>query len=182
MKGISLLIILSLSFSQLILAASCFAPKEEDYPEGTIHGEVWLTNINDPDNPGAYFDFSEGEVVYGDEARQRGDIYIEATFIRGNPALNVALNDQQPDSLLYDTTAPGWGDRGWAEPPDADTPSRIPIYHGHNVWVRTGEGNTAKFKIVRAESNADVSAYDRLKLQWIYQPDGSNSFQPLPGG
>lgn len=131
----------------------------------------------DPDTPGAYFDLSEGSILYGDEARQRGDIFLDRTFLCGNPAVGVALHDQQPDSLLYDMTAPGWGSAGWNQPPDAQTPSRVGIYDGHNIWIRTAEGHTAKLKILITESNENFTSYNRIKFEYIYQPDGTESFE-----
>ena len=159
----------------------CTSANEPEWPVGCPHGEDWLPNVEDPDTPGAYFDFSEGEIVYGEEAKVRGDIFIYKTFVRGNPQLNVALHPQQPDSLLYDATAPSWGSENWRLPPDANTPSSLGINGGHNVWVRTGEGHTAKFKILLLESNEDVTMFTRVKIQWIYQPDGSESFHDVAG-
>jgi len=158
--------------------ASC---QEPDWPEGLPHGEIILPNIADPDTPGAYFDFSEGELVYGEEGRQRGDIYLETNFVAGNPALGVALHDQQPDSLLYDRIAPGWGSEQWRRPVNPDTPGRVPVYQGHNVWVITGEGNTGKLRILMAEANIDYTSFLRIKFEWIYQPDGSTELRPIAG-
>ncbi len=152
---------------------------EPEWPEGLPHGELILPNFEDPDNPGAYFDFSTGELVFGEEGRQRGDIYLDKTFIAGNPGLGVSLHDQQPDSLLYDSTAPGWGSSGWNVPPDSSTPARISIYDGHNIWVNTSEGHTAKFKILLVNPNFDNTDYLSIKIRWIYQPDGSEEFHPI---
>jgi len=170
-----ILLLLLLFFMGFII--SC---EEQDWPENLPHGEAILPNFEDPDTPGAWFDFSEGELVFGDEGRQRGDIFLDKTFIAGNPATGIQLCDQQPDSLLYDTTAPGWGPGDWQAPPNAETPSRVPVYDGHNVWVVTGEGNTAKFKIRMAEANMDYTSFLWIKIEWIYQPDGSSELHGIP--
>jgi hypothetical protein len=136
-----------------------------------------LPNFNDPDAPGACFDFSAGQLVYGEEGRKQGDIYLERTFIDGNPDLNVALCDQQPDSLLYDRTAPGWGSSGWKVSPNPGVAPSIALYDGHNIWVKTGEGNTAKLKILLMEANEDNTSYNWVKIRWIYQPNGSTEFR-----
>ncbi len=149
---------------------------ETEWPEGCPHGEETLPNFNDPDSPGAYFDFSAGEIVYGEEGRTRGDIFLERTFVAGNPELGVAIHDQQPDSLLYDLTAPSWGSTEWKVSPNEGVPPRTPLYEGHNIWVKTAEGHTAKFKILLMESNEDHSSYIWIKIRWIYQPDGTDSF------
>ncbi len=174
---ISILAVIILVFLPLSFLASC---GEVEWPEGLPHGEVILPNIEDPDTPGAYFDFSEGEIVYGEEGRQRGDIYLDRTFIAGNPALGVELHDAQPDSLLYDTVAPSWGTRLW-KTPSGDVPAMVPIYDGHNIWVKTGEAHTAKLRIMMPEANADNTSYLRLKFEWAYQPDGSNELKGIPG-
>jgi hypothetical protein len=49
-----------------------------------------LPNFNDPDAPGACFDFSAGQIVYGEEGRKQGDIYLERTFIDGNPDFAIS--------------------------------------------------------------------------------------------
>ena len=176
---ISIYVILSIIAAMpLNLLASC---QEPEWPAGLPHGEIILPNIEDPDTPGAYFDFSEGELVYGEEGRQRGDIFLERTFIAGNPALGVALHDQQPDSLLYDSTAPSWGSGGWKLPQNDETPGRVAVYQGHNIWVQTAEGHTGKLRILMAESNMDVTGYIRVKIEWIYQPDGSNQLHAIEG-
>jgi len=178
MRILTSVLLVMIAAIPLIFIASC---EEREWPAGLPHGEVILPNIEDPDTPGAYFDFSEGEIVYGDEGRQRGDIFLERTFIAGNPALGVALHDAQPDSILYDTTAPSWGSGQWKHPPNEETPPRVPVYQGHNIWVQTAEGHTAKMKILMAESNMDVTAYLQIKMQWIYQPDGSNELHAIAG-
>jgi hypothetical protein len=157
-----------------LLKQSCGEP---EWPAGIPHGEEVLTNIDDVASPGAYFDFSEGALVYGEEGKQRGDIYLERTLLCGNPALGVALHDDMADSILYKTTAPSLD---WTEQPDAQTPARIPIYGGHCVWIRTGEGNFAKIKILLTDSNPDVSSFNWIKIQWMYQPSGSNDFTQTP--
>jgi len=159
--------------------ASCGG--EPNWPEGLPHGEVTLTNIEDPDAPGAYFDISAGELIYGDEGRERGDVYLERTFVAGNPALGIELHDAQPDSILYDTTAPGWGSSGWKTAPDANTPPRVPVRKDHNIWVKTSEGNIGKVHILLLEANSDYSNIYNIKLQWIYQPDGSGELHAVSG-
>jgi hypothetical protein len=174
--GVTMMLTYKTLMSIVMIAMTLLAPKcgpQTEWPEGLPHGEIVLPNIEDPDTPGAYFDLSAGEIVYGEEGRARGDVYLEKTFISPNPALGVGIYDQQPDSLLYDTTAPSWGDRLWKLAPDATTPGRISIYEGHNIWVRTAEGNTGKFKILQAESNEDYSSFNWIRIQWIYQPDGT---------
>lgn len=171
-----------LTLTTLILAFNLIASgcEGEEWPEGLPRGETILPAFDDPDTPGAYFDFSAGELVYGDEGRQRGDIYLDRTFIAGNPAHGVALHDAMANSLLYDSTMPGWGSTQWKRPPNENTPARVPIYNGHCMWVLTAEGNTAKFKIRMTESNADVSGFLRIKIEWTYQPDGSNELHAVP--
>jgi len=152
------------------------ACSEEEWPEGCLYGEIILPNFNDPDTPGAYFDFSEGEIVFGEEGRLRGDIYLEQTFIKGNPEHEIGLHDEQPDSLLYKRSAPSWGSARWKVSPNPGVPPSVPLYEGHNIWVRTAEGHTAKFKILTMESNENHTSYNWIKIRWIYQPDGSTSF------
>ncbi|MFH1675587.1 MAG: hypothetical protein ABIC40_01085 [bacterium] len=156
-------------------------PSEPDWPAGCPHGEIWLPNVEDPDTPGAYFDLATGEIVYGDEAKKRGDIYIEKTFVAGNPALGIALHDAMGDSILYDKSAPGWGSELWKQPPDANTPARVSIYMGHNIWIHTGDGKTGKIKLLDTESNENYTSFNRVKIQWIYQPDGSGEFHDVAG-
>ncbi len=157
----------------LLIIFITFIPScgEPEWPEGLPHGELNLPNINDPDTPGAYFDLSEGELVYGEEGRQRGDVYLDVNFVCGNPALGVEIHDAQPDSLLYDTGAPGWGTRLWKISPDGENPPRIGVINGHNIWVRTAEGNIGKFRIMSSEPNDDYTNMLSIKIQWIFQPD-----------
>jgi len=162
-------ILLIITVIALCFVTACVS--EPEWPEGLPHGEIVLPNIEDPDMPGAYFDFSEGELVYGNEGRSRGDVFLEATFIAGNPVLNVALAEQQPDSILYDTGAPGWGTNFWKTPPDENTPARVAVRQGYNVWVRTAEGNYGKLKILLREASDDYTKMLEIKMQWIYQPD-----------
>jgi len=157
--------------SVLPMLKSCGEP---EWPAGFPHGEEILPSFEDPDQPGAFFDFSSGSLVFGDEGRQKGDIYLDKTFIAGNPALNVALHDDMADSLLYKTAVPSFD---WTERPDENTAARISIYNGHCVWVRTGEGYYGKLKILQVESNESVSSFNWIKIQWIYQPDGTNQFR-----
>ncbi len=172
--------IILLSFLVILTWTVCGCG-EDDWPVGCPHGEVILPSVEDPDTPGAYFDFSAGEIVYGEEGRQRGDIYLDKKFIAGNPSLNVALHDAIADSLLYDCSAPGWGSTQWKRQPDEVTPARVPIYSGHNVWIRTGEGHTAKFKILFAEDGPDLDSYLWIRIRWIYQPDGTEEFHDVAG-
>ena len=151
---------------------------EPPWPVGCPHGEETLTNVEDPDNPGAYFDFSAGQIVYGDEGRARGDIYLEKTLLAGNAASGVAFHDDLADSLLYKTVAPTLD---WTVQPNPQTPARLAIYNGHCVWIRTGEGNIAKIKILLTDSNPEVSSFNWIKFSWIYQPDGSNEFHDVAG-
>jgi hypothetical protein len=153
-----------------LLKPSCSS--EPQWPAGLPHGEEVLPNI-----PGAWFDFSQGKLIYGDEGKKQGDIYLEKTFIAGNPALHVALHDDLADSILYKTTAPSLN---WTEQPNADNPARVSIYDGHCIWIKTGEGNYAKIKILLTESNANVSSYNWVKIQWMYEPDGSQQFHGVP--
>ena len=155
----------------LSLGSGLSCSTEPEWPEGLPHGELILPNVEDPDTPGAYFDFSAGELVYGEEGRQRGDIYLEKTFISGNPALGVQLAEKQPDSILYDSTAPSWGSGLWRTPPDATTPARVAIRQGYNVWVKTSEGNFGKLKILLLEATDDYTSIRNIKMQWIFQPD-----------
>ena len=174
-------IVIALATLSLTISFSTFACGGDEWPEGLPLGEVILPAIDDPDTPGAFFDFSEGELVYGDEGRLRGDIYLDKTFIAGNPALGVELHDAMANSLLYDATAPAWSSTQWKRRRDENTPARVPIYNGHCMWVVTGEEHIAKFKIRMTESNADVSGFLRIKIEWTYQPDGSNELHALPG-
>jgi hypothetical protein len=151
---------------------------EPEWPAGCPHGEVVLTNITDPDSPGAYFDFSQGKLLFGEEGKAQGDIYLEKTFICGNPSLHVKLHDDLADSFLFKTSAPTLD---WIEQPSEEIPSRLSIYDGHNVWVRTGEGYLGKIKFIGTESNTDVSSFNFVRLMWIYQPDGSDEFHPVAG-
>ena len=156
------------------LKAACSS--EPEWPVGCPHGEEVLPNIADPDSPGAYFDFSQGKLVYGEEGKKQGDIFLENTFIAGNPATKVALHDDLADSLLYKRMAPSYN---WVEQPAPERPARLSIYDGHCVWVKTGEGKTAKFKIIGTEANAGFSNFNWIKIQWIFQPDGSNEFHDV---
>jgi hypothetical protein len=151
---------------------------EPEWPAGLPHGEIILPNISDPDTPGAYFDISEGQIVYGEDGIARGDIYLDHTFICGNAKLDVALHETQTDTILYDSTAPGWGS-GWVEPNNEDSPARVPVNNHMNIWVRTAEGHFGKLRILMKEANTDYSSFLRVKFEWIYQPDGSNELHPL---
>jgi hypothetical protein len=159
-----------------LLKSACGGRQE--WPAGCPHGEETLPNVDDPDTPGAYFDFSKGALVYGDEARREGDICLQRTFIAGNPALHVSLHDDMADSILYKPTAPNLN---WTEQPDAETPARVSIYNGHCIWVRTGEGNIGKIKILLTESNENVTSFNWVKIEWIYQPNGSDTFLDQSG-
>jgi len=160
-----------LLISGLILSFGLSCVAEPEWPEGLPHGEIVLPNVEDPDMPGAYFDFSEGEIVYGEEGRARGDVFLEKTFLSGNPALGVQLAEKQPDSILYDMGAPSYGSGLWKAPPDENTPARVAIRQGYNVWVRTAEGNLGKLKILLREASDDYTSMLNIKIQWIYQPD-----------
>ena len=151
---------------------------EPEWPAGCPHGEEILPNFASPDTPGAYFDLSEGKLVYGDEGKKNGDIYLERTFIAGNPALKVALHDDLADSLLYKKVAP---ELAWTYQPNPETPARVSIYSGHCIWVRTGENKIGKIKILQTESNTNVSSYNWVKIQWIFQPDGTTQFHDVAG-
>lgn len=167
-----------LSAFLLMTSPGLISCQDEPWPAGCPHGEEVIPNVNDPDTPGAYFDFSQGKLLFGEEALQSGDIYLDRNFIAGNPRLGVKLRDAMADSLLYIKKAPQYG---WVEPPDEKTPARVPIYDGHNIWVRTGEGHIAKFKIIHVETNPEVSSFNWIKIRWIYQPDGSDEFRDVAG-
>jgi hypothetical protein len=173
-----LLAILPLIFITSIfpaLKAGCST--DPGWPVGCPHGEEILPNIADPDTPGAYFDFSEGKLVYGDEGKKNGDIYLEKTLLAGNPALGIELHDDLADSLLYKRTAPSLD---WKSQPNPDTPVRLSIYNGHCVWVRTSEKKIGKIKILQTDSNTDVSSFNWIKFEWIFQPDGTGDFPAPP--
>jgi len=176
----NLYFVASLLVFSLISTAGCVYTREEDWPAGLPHGDIILPNVEDPDTPGAYFDFSTGSILYGDQGRQEGDIYLDYTFVTGNAALNVALASTQTDTILYDTTAPSWG-QGWNEPQSETSPAREPVRQHMNYWVRTAEGHYGKLRIVDKESNADVTSYNFIKFQWVYQPDGSNELHAIEG-
>ncbi|MCX6646666.1 MAG: hypothetical protein NTY09_09950 [bacterium] len=152
--------------------------KEEEWPVGLPHSEIILPAFDDPDTPGAYFDFSAGELVFGEEGKARGDIYLDRTFISGNPALGVELHDGMANSLLYEPAAPDLGSDQWKRP-QGDTPARVAIYNGHTLWVLTGEKCYGKLKIRDVESNENVTSYLNIKIEWTYQPDGSNELHAV---
>jgi hypothetical protein len=169
------LVLIPISFFMIFLPLLKQSCNEPDWPAGLPHGEETLTNFDDQTSPGAYFDFSQGAILYGEEGKAQGDIYLERTQLAGNPALGVAFHDDLADSLLYKTTAPSLD---WTLQPNPDTPARLPIYSGHCVWIKTGEGNYAKIKILATESNTDVSSFNYIRFEWIYQPNGSKEFTP----
>jgi hypothetical protein len=61
--------------------------------------------------------------------------------------------------------------------PNPGVAPSIALYDGHNIWVKTGEGNTAKLKILLMEANEDNTSYNWVKIRWIYQPNGSTEFR-----
>jgi hypothetical protein len=170
---ISVIIALTVTF------LSCGPTTVENTPPGVISGKFTLVNVEDPESPGVWFDFTAGGAVVERDAHKVGDFCLFKTFLRSSWPVTCGIQDSQADSLFRHIANPTY---------DYITPSEIlknadmPIYSGHVYYMITGEGLYARIKIVEEVFNPDATAYEHITFYWAYQPKGHEYFGVNPDG
>jgi len=152
---------------------SCGTTTVENAPPGVICEKFTLINVEDPESPGVWFDFTAGGAVIERDAHKVGDFCLYKTFLRSSWPVKCGIQDSQADSLFRHVTNPT---SGYEFPSEILKNADVAIYSGHTYYMVTGEGLYARIKIVEEVLNPDATAYEHITFYWAYQPKGHEYF------
>jgi hypothetical protein len=156
-----------------LLLISCSPTPVEQSPPGVVSGKFKLINVQDPDNPGVWFDFTAGGAVIEADERKEGDFCLFKTMLRSSWPVACGIQDSQADSLFRHIANPTYD---YKTPTEILKNADVAIYSGHVYYMITGEGLYARIKIVDSILNANATAYEYITFYWAYQPEGHEYF------
>ena len=156
-----------------LMLSSCGPTYVEAAPPGVIAGKFKLINFEDPENPGVWFDFTQGGAVLNSDKRKEGDFCLFKTFLRSSWPVACGIQDSQADSLYRRIANPTYD---YITPTETLKNADVAIYSGHAYYMKTAEGLYGRIKIVEEKLNSNATAYEYITFYWAYQPKGHEYF------